>query len=162
MKQRIYLAGGCFWGVDAYFKEIEGVDKTEAGYANGKTEDTFYENLKNSDHAETVKVTYEDEEISLEKLLEYFYYIIDPFSINKQGGDMGRQYRTGIYSDDEKILEKVRKFIEEKQKNEEEKIQVEVEKLKNYIKAEEYHQDYLKKNPNGYCHVNLSDRPDFN
>ncbi len=162
MKQIIYLAGGCFWGVDAYFKQIEGVENTEAGYANGLTEDTFYENLKNSDHAETVKVTYEDEEISLEKLLEYFYYIIDPFSINKQGGDMGRQYRTGIYSEDENTLEEVRKFLEEKQKNEEEKIQVEVEKLKNYIKAEEFHQDYLKKNPNGYCHVNLLDRPDFN
>ncbi len=162
MKQIIYLAGGCFWGVDAYFKEIEGVDKTQVGYANGLTEDTFYENLKNSDHAETVKVTYDDSKISLERLLEYFYYIIDPFSVNKQGGDMGRQYRTGIYSEDGKTLEKVRKFLEEKQKNEEEQIQVEVEKLKNYIKAEEYHQDYLKKNPNGYCHVNLLDRPDFN
>lgn len=162
MKQTIYLAGGCFWGIDAYFKQIEGVEKTQAGYANGLTEDTFYENLKNSDHAETVKVTYDDRKISLERLLEYFYYIIDPFSINKQGGDMGRQYRTGIYSDDENTLERVRRFLEEKQKNEEEKIQVEVEKLKNYIKAEEYHQDYLKKNPNGYCHVNLLDRPDFN
>lgn len=162
MKQIIYLAGGCFWGVDAYFKEIEGVDKTQVGYANGLTEDTFYENLKNSDHAETVKVTYDDSKISLERLLEYFYYIIDPFSVNKQGADMGRQYRTGIYSEDGKTLEKVRKFLEEKQKNEEEQIQVEVEKLKNYIKAEEYHQDYLKKNPNGYCHVNLLDRPDFN
>lgn len=162
MKQIIYLAGGCFWGVDAYFKEIEGVDKTQVGYANGLTEDTFYENLKNSDHAETVKVTYDDSKISLEILLEYFYYIIDPFSVNKQGADMGRQYRTGIYSEDGQTLEKVRKFLEEKQKNEEEQIQVEVEKLKNYIKAEEYHQDYLKKNPNGYCHVNLLDRPDFN
>ena len=162
MKQTIYLAGGCFWGVDAYFKEIEGVEKTQVGYANGLTEDTFYENLKNSDHAETVKVTYDDSKISLERLLEYFYYIIDPFSVNKQGADMGRQYRTGIYLEDGKTLEKVRKFLEGKQKNEEEKIQVEVEKLKNFIKAEEYHQDYLKKNPNGYCHVNLLDRPNFN
>lgn len=162
MKQTIYLAGGCFWGVDAYFKEIEGVEKTQVGYANGLTEDTFYENLKNSDHAETVKVTYDDSKISLERLLEYFYYIIDPFSVNKQGADMGRQYRTGVYSEDGKTLEKVRKFLEEKQKNEEEQIQVEVEKLKNYIKAEEYHQDYLKKNPNSYCHVNLLDRPNFN
>lgn len=116
MKQIIYLAGGCFWGVDAYFKEIEGVDKTQVGYANGLTEDTFYENLKNSDHAETVKVTYDDSKISLERLLEYFYYIIDPFSVNKQGADMGRQYRTGIYSEDGKTLEKVRKFLEEKKK----------------------------------------------
>lgn len=162
MKQTIYLAGGCFWGVDAYFKRIEGVEETQAGYANGLTEDTFYENLKNSDHAETVKLTYDDRKTSLEKLLEYFYYIIDPFSVNKQGEDMGRQYRTGIYSEDEKTLRKAKKFLEEKQKNEDERIQVEVEKLKNYIKAEDYHQDYLKKNPDGYCHVNLLDRPDFN
>ena len=93
--------------------------------------------------------------------MEYIYYIIDPFSINKQGNDIGRQYRSGIFSKDEKDLEFAKEFLEEKQKNEERKIQIQVEKLKNYIKAEEYHQDYLKKNPNGYCHVNLLDRPDL-
>lgn len=160
MKQTIYLAGGCFWGVDAYFKNIEGVLETEAGYANGKTTDTFYENLKNTDHAETVKVTYDDSLISLSKLLEYFYYIIDPFSIDKQGADTGRQYRTGIYVTDKNTLEEVESFIEDKQKDEDKKIQIEVEEIKNYIKAEEYHQDYLKKNPHGYCHVNLLDVPE--
>lgn len=160
MKQTIYLAGGCFWGVDAYYKNIEGVVETEAGYANGKTTETFYENLKNSDHAETVKVTYDDSLITLSKLLEYFYYIIDPFSVNKQGADTGRQYRTGIYATDKATLEEVERFIENKQKDEDQKIQIEVEDLKNYIKAEEYHQDYLKKNPNGYCHVNLLDIPE--
>ena len=160
MKQTIYLAGGCFWGVDAYFKNIEGVVETEAGYANGKTTDTFYEKLKNTDHAETVKVTYDDSLTSLSKLLEYFYYIIDPFSIDKQGADTGRQYRTGIYATDKNTLEEVESFIEDKQKDEDKKIQIEVEEIKNYIKAEEYHQDYLKKNPNGYCHVNLLDVPE--
>ena len=160
MKQTIYLAGGCFWGVDAYFKNIEGVVETESGYANGKTTDTFYENLKNTDHAETVKVTYDDSLISLSKLLEYFYYIIDPFSIDKQGADTGRQYRTGIYATDKNTLEEVKSFIEDKQKDEDKKIQIEVEEIRNYIKAEEYHQDYLKKNPNGYCHVNLLDVPE--
>lgn len=160
MKQTIYLAGGCFWGVDAYFKNIEGVVETEAGYANGKTTDTFYENLKNTDHAETVKVIYDNSLTSLSKLLEYFYYIIDPFSIDKQGADTGRQYRTGIYSTDKNTLGKVESFIEDKQKDEDKKIQIEVEEIKNYIKAEEYHQDYLKKNPNGYCHVNLLDVPE--
>lgn len=159
MKQTIYLAGGCFWGVDAYFKNLDGIIETEVGYANGKTEDTFYENLKNSDHVETVKITYDDEKISLDKILDYFYYIVDPFSINKQGGDRGRQYRTGIYSKEEDKLDKARMFLEEKQKGEKEKIQIEVEELKNYVKAEEYHQDYLKKNPDGYCHINLSDIP---
>ena len=86
-------------------------------------------------------------------------YIVDPFSIDKQGNDRGRQYRTGIYAEDEETLQTARKFLEDKQKNEKEKIQIQVEKLKNYIKAEEYHQDYLKKNPQGYCHINLSDKP---
>ena len=117
MKKIIYLAGGCFWGVDAYFNNLEGVIETETGYANGNSKETYYENLKKSDHAETVKVTYDDEIISLEKLLNYFYYIVDPFSINKQGGDMGRQYRTGIYSNDEKTLGEIKKFIDDKQKN---------------------------------------------
>lgn len=160
MKQTIYLAGGCFWGVDAYFKNIEGVTETEVGYANGNTTETFYENLKNTDHAETVKVTYDDSLICLSKLLEYFYYIVDPFSVDKQGADIGRQYRTGIYATDKNTLEEVESFIEDKQKDEDKKIQIEVEEIKNYIIAEEYHQDYLKKNPNGYCHVNLLDVPE--
>ena len=130
------------------------------GYANGNTTETYYENLKNTDHAETVKVIYDDSLTNLSKLLEYFYYIIDPFSVDKQGADTGRQYRTGIYSTDKNTLEKVESFIEDKQKDEDKKIQIEVEEIKNYIKAEEYHQDYLKKNPNGYCHVNLLDVPE--
>lgn len=159
MTKQIYLAGGCFWGVEAYFKEIDGVVDTEVGYANGKTEKTTYEEVPATDHAETVDIKYDDDKISLEDLLEYLYYIIDPFSIDKQGNDRGRQYRTGIYSTNAEDLEKAREFLDKKQASADEKIKVEVEELKNFIIAEDYHQDYLDKNPTGYCHINLNDRP---
>lgn len=159
MIKEIYLAGGCFWGVEAYFKELNGVVDTEVGYANGKTEQTTYEEVAATDHAETVHIKYDEEVISLEKLLEYLYYIIDPFSVDKQGNDRGRQYRTGIYSRDLEDLEKAREFLNEKQASSDLEIKVEVEELKNFIVAEDYHQDYLEKNPTGYCHINLNDRP---
>ena len=162
MIKDIYLAGGCFWGVEAYFKQIEGIVDTEVGYANGKTEETNYQKVALTDHAETVYIKYEEEIISLDNILEYLYYIIDPFSVDKQGNDKGRQYRTGIYSKDKKDLEKAREFLEAKQKIEDKEIKVEVEELKNFVIAEEYHQDYLDKNPRGYCHINLMDKPQIN
>lgn len=161
MIKDIYLAGGCFWGVEAYFKNIEGIVDTEVGYANGLTQETSYKELYRTDHSETTYVIYDNDIISLEKILEYFYYIIDPFSVNKQGNDRGRQYRTGIYSKDLDQLEEVSKFIADKQKEADKEIQVEVEPLKHFIIAEDYHQDYLDKNPNGYCHVNLNDLPEL-
>lgn len=162
MKEKIiYLAGGCFWGVEAYFKTIDGVLDTEVGYANGNRDRTFYEIVKITGHAETVKIKFDQEKLSLEKLLEYFYYIVDPFSVNKQGNDIGSQYRTGIYSEDKDDLAFAKNFLEEKQKNEKEKIQIEVEDLKNFVIAEEYHQDYLEKNPNGYCHIDILDKPEI-
>lgn len=159
MIKEIYLAGGCFWGVEAYFKNIDGIVDTEVGYANGNTDQTTYQDLKRTDHAETVHIKYDEGMISLEKILEYLYYIVDPFSVNKQGNDMGRQYRTGIYSEDKNVLNRVNEFIKEKQAKEDSEIQIEVEELKNYIVAEDYHQDYLDKNPTGYCHINLNDKP---
>lgn len=157
--KEIYLAGGCFRGVDAYFKTIEGIVETEVGYANGNTEETAYPLLKITGHAETVKIKYDPAIISLEKILEYFYYVVDPFSINRQGNDFGSQYRTGIYSKDPKDLEFARKFLEKKQEEADQNIEIEVKKIKNYQKAEEYHQNYLEKNPTGYCHINLNDKP---
>lgn len=153
----IYLAGGCFWGVDAYFSNLDGVVATEVGYANGKTETTSYEELYKTDFAETVKVTFNEEVIALREILEHFYYIINPFSLNRQGNDMGRQYRTGIYSENENDLEVAKNFLRKKQEASDRKILVEVEKLKSYVVAEAYHQDYLKKNPAGYCHIDLTD-----
>ena len=161
MIKEVYIAGGCFWGVEAYFKEIDGVLDTEVGYANGKTDHTTYEEVSKTDHAETVDVKFDDEVISLNQILEYLYYIIDPFSVNKQGNDMGRQYRTAIYAKDPEVLEEAKQFIANKQASENEKIAVEVEELKNFVVAEEYHQDYLQKNPTGYCHINLNDRPEL-
>lgn len=155
--KEIYLAGGCFWGVDAYFSNLKGVLFTQVGYANGKTSTTSYENLYKTDFAETVKVTFDEEKISLGEILEHFYYIINPFSLNRQGNDLGRQYRTGIYSKNEEDLSFAKNFLNEKQKEDERKILVEVEELKTYVVAEDYHQDYLKKNPTGYCHIDLSD-----
>ena len=93
-KKVIYLAGGCFWGVENYFKKLPGVYETEVGYANGKTDDTSYENVASTDHAETVKVCYDKSIISLEEILLHYFRIIDPLSVNRQGNDIGRQYRT--------------------------------------------------------------------
>lgn len=161
MTKQIYLAGGCFWGVEAYFKSIDGIIDTKVGYANGKTESTIYERVDETDHAETVSVKYDENIISLGNILEYFYYIIDPFSINKQGNDKGRQYRTGIYASDKDTLDKAREFIRKKQEKESQQIKVEVEEIRNFVTAEEYHQDYLDKNPTGYCHININDKPEI-
>ena len=160
-KKDIYLAGGCFWGVEGYFKKIPGVVDTEAGYANGKTDTTSYEDLKKTDHRETVKVTYDEDKLSLQDILEYYFRIIDPTSIDQQGNDKGRQYRTGIYytdTNDKLVIDEIIRQVQEKY---DEKIAVEVAPIKNFVLAEDYHQDYLDKNPNGYCHINisLSDEP---
>lgn len=154
-KRTIYLAGGCFWGVEGYFQRINGVVDTDTGYANGKTEKTDYERIHATDHAETVKIDYDKSKISLEELLLHYFRIIDPTSVNKQGNDIGRQYRTGIYyekEEDRPVIEKIMQYEKEKYGA----VAVEVEPLKNFIRAEEYHQDYLEKNPMGYCHINLN------
>lgn len=154
-KKVIYLAGGCFWGVEGYFKKLPGVYETEVGYANGKTDDTDYSRISATDHAETVKVCYDKSVISLEEILLHYFRIIDPFSVNRQGNDIGRQYRTGVYyidDNDLKIIDKVFSY-EEKLHG---PIAVEKSALKNFIKGEDYHQDYLDKNPGGYCHIDLS------
>ncbi|WP_026339007.1 bifunctional peptide-methionine (S)-S-oxide reductase MsrA/peptide-methionine (R)-S-oxide reductase MsrB [Fusobacterium russii] len=156
--EEIYLAGGCFWGVEAYFERIEGVLDAVSGYANGSFPNPSYEDLvhRNSGHAETVYIKYDANKVSLSTILKHYFRIIDPTSLNKQGGDSGVQYRTGIYYQNEKQKEVALKEIELEQKKYEKKIVVEVLPLERFDKAEEYHQDYLKKNPNGYCHIDLS------
>ena len=151
----IYLAGGCFWGLEAYMERIQGVTDAVSGYANGKGDTTNYQLLHATDHAETVKVTYDPDKISLDKLLQYYFRVIDPTSINKQGNDRGRQYRTGIYYQNEQDKAVIEAALKTLQSKYQEPIQIEVEPLKNYVEAEEYHQDYLKKNPNGYCHIDI-------
>ncbi|WP_324823958.1 peptide-methionine (R)-S-oxide reductase MsrB [Sinanaerobacter sp. ZZT-01] len=155
MKKEIYLAGGCFWGTEKYFESIPGVLSTEVGYANGGTENPTYEEVCYNDtgHAETVKVEYEESKIGLPYLLELYYDAINPVSVNRQGGDIGQQYRTGIYftnGADEPVIHDSIKKLQEKHR---EKIAIEVKPLLNYYRAEEYHQNYLDKNPGGYCHI---------
>lgn len=155
-KGEIYLAGGCFWGVEGYFKKIPGVLDTSVGYANGNTSDTNYEKIASTGHSETVKISYDKDKISLQDILEYYFRIIDPTSVNKQGNDIGSQYRTGIYYTNENDKLIIDEILRQKQENYEKKIAVEAEPLKNFVLAEDYHQDYLDKNPGGYCHINIS------
>ena len=158
--KEIYLAGGCFWGTQAYFDRMLGVEYTNVGYANGKTSETDYSSIKKTGHAETVYVVYDPLIITLEKLLGYYYGIIEPTSLNKQGNDAGTQYRTGIYyveKADKKVIESVNAREQAKFS---EKIVIEIKPLENYVVAESYHQNYLDKNPGGYCHIDLSRIPD--
>lgn len=153
--KNIYLAGGCFWGTQMYFDAIPGVKKTDVGYANGNTKNPTYEEVcyHNAGHAETVKVIYDKEKLELNKLLDLYYEVIDPVSVNRQGGDIGPQYRTGIYYTNEEELQVIIPSIQELQKKYKKPIAIEVKPLENYYCAEEYHQKYLEKNPQGYCHI---------
>ena len=153
----IYLAGGCFWGLEEYFSRIPGVEQTTVGYANGQVETTNYQLIKETDHAETVQVIYDPDKITLRAILLYYFRVIDPLSINKQGNDRGRQYRTGVYYTDEADREVIAHLFAEEEKQLGHKIAVELEPLRHYILAEDYHQDYLKKNPGGYCHIDVTD-----
>lgn len=151
----IYLAGGCFWGVEAYLARVYGVYDVTSGYANGDTKNPTYEEVirKNTGHAETVHVRYDPERVDLEKILTHFFLIIDPTLLNQQGNDRGTQYRTGIYYTDEADVAVIEKVMAKEQERYDKPIVTEVEPLKNYSLAEDYHQDYLEKNPDGYCHV---------
>lgn len=153
----IYLAGGCFWGLEEYFSRIPGVEETTVGYANGQVETTNYQLIKETDHAETVQVIYDPDKITLRAILLYYFRVIDPLSVNKQGNDRGRQYRTGVYYTDEADHEVIAQVFAEEEKQLGSKIVVELEPLRHYILAEDYHQDYLKKNPGGYCHIDVAD-----
>ena len=153
----IYLAGGCFWGLEEYFSRTPGVEQTTVGYANGQVETTNYQLIKETDHAETVEVIYDPDKITLRAILLYYFRVIDPLSINKQGNDRGRQYRTGVYYTDEADREVIAQVFAEEEKQLGSKIAVELEPLRHYILAEDYHQDYLKKNPGGYCHIDVTD-----
>ncbi len=152
--KEIYLAGGCFWGVQKYFDQFGGVTATEVGYANGPDSAPTYEEVcESSGHAETVHITYDENRITLTKLLEYYFLVIDPLSVNRQGGDSGIQYRTGIYYTDEQQLPEIRSEVELQEKKVGQPLAVEVAPINNFFPAEEYHQKYLDKNPFGYCHI---------
>ena len=150
----IYLAGGCFWGVQKFFDQFDGVISTEVGYANGPEEAPTYQDVcQSSGHAETVKVVYDESRITLTELLGYYFMVIDPLSVNKQGNDTGIQYRTGIYYTDEEQLSEAQQVYAAEEEKAGAALAVELEPLRNFFTAEEYHQKYLEKNPGGYCHI---------
>ena len=152
----LYFAGGCFWGTEHFFKQIRGVMSTEVGYANGRLQHApSYEEVcsGNTGFAETVKIVYNPQVVDLKLLLELYFKTIDPTSLNKQGNDVGDQYRTGIYYTDAGVKTTIDEAIAALAKNYKKPIVVEVSPLKNFYQAEEYHQDYLDKNPRGYCHI---------
>ena len=159
----IYLAGGCFWGVEEYFSRIPGVTGTTTGYANGHTPAPTYQDVctDTTGYAETVHVTYDPERVSLQTILEHYFMIIDPLSVNRQGGDAGTQYRTGVYYVDESSHKVAREVFAAEQLRYHEPMAVELEPLTCFYPAEEYHQDYLKKNPGGYCHVSFDSLSDL-
>ena len=156
--QKIYFAGGCFWGVEEYFSRIDGVLDSISGYANGTTSNPTYEDVitHTTGFAETVEVTYDETIVSLEQLIGYYLKIVDPVSVNKQGNDVGDNYRSGIYyiRETDKIV--ISTLLEIEQNKYEKPIVIENLPLDSFYLAEEYHQDYLKKNPNGYCHIDLN------
>lgn len=154
----IYLAGGCFWGIEAYFSLLDGICSTTVGYANGNCENPTYEKVCTgaTNFVETVKVEYNSEVISLNEILDHFFDIVDPTTLNKQAFDIGTQYRSGIYYVDDKDREIIENKIESIRHHYMRKIVTEVERLKNFYEAENYHQKYLTKHPGGYCHINLS------
>lgn len=153
----IYLAGGCFWGVQKFFDQFDGVVSTETGYANGPEKAPSYQDVcHNSGHAETVRIEYDESVISLTELLNYYFMIIDPLSVNQQGHDRGIQYRTGIYYTEKEQLSEIMKVYEKEEEKAGAKLAVEVSPIVNFFKAEDYHQKYLDNNPGGYCHVPLN------
>lgn len=161
--KEIYFAGGCFWGVEEYFSRIPGVLDASSGYANGQSEHPTYEDVSRngSGHAETVRVKYDPRAVSLKTLARQFFKIIDPTSLNRQGNDHGVQYRTGMYYTDPADWTALEAVLREEEKKYGRPLAVELMPLQHFFPAEDYHQDYLKKHPGGYCHISFASLRDL-
>ena len=155
MKKIIFLAAGCFWGAEHYLKQIKGVTFTQVGFANGNTKNPTYEQVYTdlTGFAETVGVGYDTDIIPLRTILRLYFKSIDPTSRNRQGNDCGTRYRTGIYYAEKSDLPVIKDVMTMEAKKYDKPLKVEVDKLKNFYPADEYHQNYLDKNPGGYCHL---------
>jgi methionine-S-sulfoxide reductase len=153
--KEIYLAGGCFWGVEKYFSLVKGVAETAVGYANGRTANPTYAEVcaGRAGHAETLLLRYDPRVISLSALLELYFDVIDPLAVNRQGADVGRQYRTGIYFTDFRDKPIILHALAALQRGFDTPVAIEAAPLDNFYLAEESHQQYLNKNPEGYCHI---------
>lgn len=152
----IYLAGGCFWGTQHLFSLVSGVKESITGYANSNVANPTYREVCSgrTNAAETVEVVYDPDEVNLTVLLELYFKSIDPVSLNKQGNDVGTQYRTGVYYTDPKDKATIDAALASLQRRYSKPLAIESGELKNFYPAEDYHQDYLDKNPAGYCHIN--------
>ena len=155
--KKIIVAGGCFWGVEAYFKQLKGIMDSSVGYVDGNMPQPTYALVCDgvATHTEACHLTYDASMISLESIMEHLFRICNPFSKYKQGNDVGGQYRTGIYFLDDRDEETIHRFMASFFKDDLKRVQTDVKKAIDYVEAETYHQDYLDKHPNGYCHVNL-------
>ncbi len=158
MIKDIYLAAGCFWGAERYFKQIHGVVSTEVGYANGNICHPTYREVSTdiTGYAETVHVRYDTDVIGLERIIQFYFRAINPTSLNKQGKDEGTRYRTGIWYTDPDDLPAIKRIYERVAAETKAPIVVEVKPLKNFYRAEDEHQNYLEKHPGGYCHISES------
>lgn len=154
--KEIYFAGGCFWGTEHFFSLVPGVTATEAGYANSRVPSPTYREVCTgaTDAAETVRVVYDPDSVSLRYLIELYFKTIDPTLLNRQGNDVGTQYRTGIFYVDSANKPVIDKGVDRERSIYAKPIVVEVKPLENFYEAEDYHQRYLEKNPGGYCHIN--------
>ncbi len=161
--REIFFAGGCFWGVESYFSQVPGVRYATVGYANGDTANPSYQEVctGKTGHAETVHLVYDPDQVSLQTLTEHFFLIINPLTLNRQGNDSGSQYRSGVYYTDESDLQLLQQVRDAEQEKYTAPIQTELLPLRCYYLAEDYHQDYLEKNPGGYCHIDFSSLADF-
>lgn len=153
--KEIYFAGGCFWGTEHFFSLVPGVTDTEAGYADSRVPSPSYREVCGGATvaAETVRVVYDPEAVSLPFLIDLYFKTIDPTILNRQGNDVGTQYRTGIYYTDPADRAIIDEAVDQKRMQYTRPIVVEVKPLDNFYTAEDYHQRYLEKNPSGYCHV---------
>jgi len=156
--KKIVLAGGCFWGVEEYYRRLKGVVDTRVGYAQGIKDNPSYQEVCSGQtlHAEVVEIHYDESILSFEKILEHLFRMCDPTSLNKQGNDIGTQYRAGVYPESEADIDTAKHYILKRQAEYTKPIVLEVQQLKDFYDAETYHQKYLVKNPSGYCHINMN------
>jgi peptide-methionine (S)-S-oxide reductase len=154
--KEIIVAGGCFWGVEEYYRRLKGIMKTAAGYIDGLTLNPSYQEVcRGSGHAEAVWIQYDESVIELEKILDHFLRIVDPTQKHRQGPDIGIQYRSGVYCFSDSDLGRTLAYFQGRQSDFSRPIQTEVKLATPFYPAETYHQEYLVKNPGGYCHVAL-------
>ncbi|MBN3535003.1 peptide-methionine (S)-S-oxide reductase MsrA [Mycoplasma procyoni] len=161
MKKELFIAAGCFWGVEEFYRRIKGVLETETFYINGGFEGVSYKEVCNdSSHVEAVRIVYDDQVVNDKNIWDLFLLIVDPYTKNQQGNDKGIQYRSGIYTNDQDLLNEFKRFNEEFKKAENKENYFEFLGVQDKTPAEEYHQKYLAKNPTGYCHISMHSIPE--